>query len=325
MHEIQCGSRTAPLNGRAAHLHAGGPRSWADSIGHTPLVRLHRINADVPHVGLYAKAEWANPSGSVKARAASAMIRQAEESGELVPGKAILDASSGNTGIAYAMIGAARGYDVTICLPANADAVCQRTLRAYGAQLVLTDPMEGPDGAIRKARELHDEHPDGYAYLDQYNNPANWRAHYETTGMEVFEQTDGGITHFVAGLGTGGTFVGAGRRLRELNPDIELVSVQPDGPLHGLEGLKHMPSALVPGIYDEHLADANLPISTEDAYAMVRRLAREEGLLVGLSSGAALAGTLTVAERIGRGTIVTVFPDGGQRYLDASVWEDHSR
>lgn len=301
---------------------ATAPRSWLDHVGCTPLIRLNGINADVPHVDLYAKAEWTNPGGSVKARAAAAMIRDAEQSGKLTPDKAILDASSGNTAIAYAMIGAASGYGVTICLPANADAVCQRTLRAYGAHLIMTDPLEGPDGAIRRARELSEQRPDRYVYLDQYNNPANWRAHFETTGLEVYHQTDGRTTHFVAGLGTSGTFVGVGRRLRELTPNVELISVQPDGPLHGLEGLKHMPTAIVPAIYDQQLADANLPISTEDAYAMVRRLARDEGLLVGLSSGAALAGALTVAQQVEDGVVVTVFPDGGQRYLDSTVWED---
>lgn len=301
---------------------APGPRAWPERVGDTPLIPLNRINADVPHVELCAKAEWTNPGGSVKARAALAMIEDGEQSGRLTQSKAILDASSGNTAIAYAMIGAARGYDVTICLPANADVVCQRTLRAYGAEVVLTDPLEGPDGAIRQAQQMADARPDRYVYLDQYNNPANWRAHYETTADEIWRQTDGRVTHFVAGLGTAGTFVGTGRRLRELAPDIRLISVQPDGPLHGLEGLKHMNSATVPGIYDERLADADLPVSTEASYAMVRRLARDEGLLVGLSSGAALAGALSVAEQIEKGVIVTVFPDGGGRYLDASIWEE---
>ncbi len=298
------------------------PRSWMDRVGNTPLIRLDGINADVPHVELYAKAEWTNPGGSVKARPALAMIDTGERTGELQPGQTILDASSGNTGIALAMIGAAKGYPVTICLPANADEVCKRTLRAYGAELVLTDPMEASDGAIKKAQELHDADPERYFYPDQYNNPANWRAHYRTTAEEIWRQTDGRVTHFVTGLGTSGTFVGTGRRLRELNPDVELISVQPDGPLHGLEGLKHMPTALVPGIYDETLADANVAIPTEEAYALTKRLAREEGILTGFSSGANLAGALRVAHEVNGGVIVTVFCDGGQRYLEAPIWTD---
>ncbi|MFB6273945.1 MAG: PLP-dependent cysteine synthase family protein, partial [Salinibacter sp.] len=290
--------------------------------GDTPLLRLDGINRDVPHVELYAKAEWANPGGSVKARPALAMIEEGERIGRLTPGKTILDASSGNTGIALAMIGAAKGYGVTICLPANADEICKRTLQAYGAELVPTDPMEASDGAIKKAQELYDADPERYFYPDQYNNPANWRAHYRTTAEEIWRQTDGRLTHFMTGLGTSGTFVGAGRRLRELNPDVGLISIQPDGPLHGLEGLKHMPSAIVPGIYDETLADANLAISTEAAYAAVKRLAREEGILAGFSSGANLAGALRVAREVEEGVIVTVFCDGGQRYLDAPIWTD---
>jgi len=298
------------------------PRPWMDRVGNTPLIRLDRINADVPHVELYAKAEWTNPGGSVKARPASSMIEEGERTGDLRPGQTILDASSGNTGIALAMIGAAKGYDVTICLPANADEVCQRTLKAYGVELVLTDPMEASDGAIKKAQVLHDADPERYFYPDQYDNPANWRAHYHTTAEEIWGQTDGRVTHFVTGLGTSGTFVGTGRRLREFNPDVELVSLQPDGPLHGLEGLKHMPTALVPGIYDETLADANMAIPTEEAYTLVKRLAREEGILAGFSSGANLAGALRVAHEIEAGVIVTVLCDGGQRYLGAPIWTD---
>ena len=297
-------------------------RSWIDEVGDTPLLRLDRINRDVPHVKLYAKAEWANPGGSVKARPALAMIEEGERSGALTSGQTILDASSGNTGIALAMVGAAKGYPVTICLPANADAVCRRTLSAYGADIVLTDPMEASDGAIKQAQDLYDRHPDRYFYPNQYDNPANWRAHYRTTAAEIWRQTDGRVTHFVSGLGTSGTFVGTGRRLRELNPTVGLISVQPDGPLHGLEGLKHMPTAIVPGIYDETLADANLEISTEEAYAVVKRLAREEGILSGFSSGANLAGALRVAHEVDNGVIVTVFCDGGQRYLEAPIWTD---
>ncbi len=298
------------------------PQPWLTGIGDTPLLRLHRINADVPHVELFAKAEWTNPGGSVKARPALSMIEDGEQRGELQPGQTILDASSGNTGIALAMIGAAQGYPVTICLPANADEVCKRTLQAYGAELVLTDPMEASDGAIERAQALYDADPDRYFYPNQYDNPANWRAHYRTTAEEIWRQTDGRVTHFVTGLGTSGTFVGTGRRLRELNPDVELISIQPDGPLHGLEGLKHMPTALVPGIYDETLADANLEIPTEEAYATAKRLARTEGILAGFSSGANLAGALRVAHEIDDGVVVTVFCDGGQRYLEAPVWAD---
>ncbi|MFB6273076.1 MAG: PLP-dependent cysteine synthase family protein, partial [Salinibacter sp.] len=290
--------------------------------GDTPLLRLDGINRDVPHVELYAKAEWTNPGGSVKARPALSMIEDGERRGELEPGQTVLDASSGNTGIALAMIGAAKGYDVTICLPANADEVCKRTLQAYGAELVLTDPMEASDGAIKKAQALHDADPERYFYPNQYDNPANWRAHYRTTAEEIWRQTAGRVTHFVTGLGTSGTFVGTGRRLRELNPTVGLISVQPDGPLHGLEGLKHMPTAIVPGIYDETLADANLEIPTEEAYATAKRLAREEGILTGFSSGANLAGALRVAHEIETGVIVTVLCDGGQRYLDAPIWTD---
>ena len=301
---------------------ATGPETWLDRIGDTPLLRLDRINADVPHVELSAKAEWTNPGGSVKARPALSMIEDGERKGQLTPRKTILDASSGNTGIALAMIGAAKGYRVTICLPANADEVCKRTLQAYGAELVPTDPMEASDGAIKRAQEMYKADPDRYFYPNQYDNPANWRAHYRTTAEEIWRQSGGRVTHFVAGLGTSGTFVGTGRRLRELNPDVELISIQPDGPLHGLEGLKHMPTALVPGIYDGTLADANLEIPTEEAYATAKRLAREEGILAGFSSGANLAGALRVAHEIADGVVVTVLCDGGQRYLEAPVWAD---
>ncbi|MBI4475869.1 MAG: cysteine synthase [Acidobacteria bacterium] len=295
--------------------------SVADLIGNTPLVRLLRIERDCPGVELYAKAEWQNPGGSVKDRAAARMIAEGERSGALQPGKVVLDATSGNTGISYAMLGAAKGFRVTLCLPTNASPERKRTLRAYGAQLVLTDPLEGSDGAIRKARELYAADPDRYFYPDQYNNDANWQAHYDTTGVEILEQTGGRLTHFVAGLGTSGTFVGTGRRLRGADPRIRLISVQPDGPLHGLEGLKHMESAIVPGIYDPDVADENLFVSTERAYGLVRRLAAEEGLLVGVSSGAVLAASLDVAARIHQGVIVMIFPDGGSKYLSEEFWE----
>jgi len=298
------------------------PTDLLSLVGRTPLLRLRRMASEFPGVEIYAKAEWYNPGGSVKDRAGLWIIREAEATGRLTPEKIILDATSGNTGIAYAWIARVKGYRVTLAVPANVTPERKRILRALGAELIFTDPREGSDGAIRMARRLAAEHPDRYFYADQYNNPANWRAHYETTGVEIFEQTEGRITHFVAGLGTSGTFVGAGRRLRELCPGITLVSVQPDGPFHGIEGLKHMPTAIRPGIYDETLADVNLEVTTEEAYAMVRRLAREEGMLVGVSSGAALAGALRLARTIGRGVIVTIFPDSGDKYLSERFWEE---
>jgi S-sulfo-L-cysteine synthase (O-acetyl-L-serine-dependent) len=291
-------------------------------VGNTPLLRLERVARDVRPVEVYAKAEWFNPGGSVKDRPALNMILDGERSGKLVPGKTILDATSGNTGIAYAWIGAARGYRVKLALPKSASIERKRILRAYGAELVITDPAEGSDGAIREARRLYAEDPGQYFYPDQYNNPANWQAHYHGTGREIYEQTQGRITHFVAGLGTSGTFMGTGRRLREQNAEIRLISFQPASPLHGLEGLKHMETAIVPGIYDPELADINLGIETEEAYEMVRRLATEEGLLVGVSSGAALAAALKVAGRLRSGVIVTVFPDSGDKYLSERFWDD---
>jgi S-sulfo-L-cysteine synthase (O-acetyl-L-serine-dependent) len=294
--------------------------SVVDLIGRTPLVRLRRFERETPGVELYAKAEWQNPGGSVKDRAAARMILEGEASGALTHEKTILDAMSGNTGIAYATVGAARGYRVALCVPDNASPERKLILRALGAELVLTDPLEGTDGAIREARRLHAANPERYFYPDQYNNDANWRAHFDTTGPEIIEQTSGRLTHFVAGLGTSGTFIGTGRRLRRFNPGIKLISFQPDSPLHGLEGLKHMASAIVPGIYDPTLADEDLRVATETAYRMVRRLAREEGLLGGISSGAALAATLEVARRLERGVVVTVFPDGAEKYLSEAFW-----
>jgi S-sulfo-L-cysteine synthase (O-acetyl-L-serine-dependent) len=291
-----------------------------DLIGRTPLVRLYRFERETPGVELYAKAEWQNPGGSVKDRAAARMILDGEASGALTHGKTILDATSGNTGIAYAMVGAARGYRVTLCLPDNASSERKAMLAALGAQLVLTSPLEGTDGAIREARRMHAADPGRYFYPDQYNNDGNWRAHYDTTAPEIIEQTSGRLTHFVAGLGTSGTFIGTGRRLRRFNPKIRLISFQPAGPFHGLEGLKHMDSAIVPGIYDPTLADEDLRVSSERAYALVRRLAREEGLLAGISSGAALAVSLDVARRLESGVIVTIFPDGAEKYLTDSFW-----
>jgi cysteine synthase B len=295
--------------------------SLLDLIGNTPLLRLRKFERAAPAVELYAKAEGFNPGGSVKDRPARSMVLDGLERGALKPGKMILDATSGNTGIAYAMIGAVLGYPVRLCLPSNVSQERKRILKVYGAELVFTDPLEGSDGAIREARRLYAGDPDAYFYPDQYNNDANWRAHYETTAPEILEQTGGRITHFVATLGTSGTFIGTSRRLRKEKPSIKLISVQPDSPMHGLEGLKHMASAIVPGIYDETLADENLGVSTEDAYACVRRLAREEGVLAGISSGAALAASLQVAGRIGSGVIVTVFPDSADKYLSERFWD----
>ena len=298
-----------------------GPGSTVlDMIGRTPLVRLRRFEAETPGVELYAKAEWQNPGGSVKDRAAARMILDGEASGALTPGKTILDATSGNTGIAYAMVGAARGYKVKLCVPENASSERKLVLRALGAELVLTNPLESTDGAIREARRLYRSDPERYFYPDQYNNDANWQAHYDTTAPEIIEQTSGRLTHFVAGLGTSGTFVGTARRLRKFNPAIKLISFQPDSPFHGLEGLKHMESAIVPGIYDPTLADEDLRIGTERAYRMVRRLAREEGLLAGISSGAAVAAMIDVAQRLEDGIVVCVFPDGAEKYLSESFW-----
>lgn len=294
--------------------------SVLDLIGRTALLRLRRFVEDTPGVEIYAKAEFQNPGGSIKDRAAAAIVRDAERSGRLRAGGTILDATSGNTGIAYAMIAAAHGYRLKLCVPENVTTERLRTLRAYGAEVVLTSAMEGSDGAIREARRLNAADPARYFYADQYNNDANWRAHYETTGAEIIDQTDGRITHFVAGLGTSGTFMGIGRRLREHSEGIRLISVQPDSALHGIEGLKHMDTAIRPGIYDPTLADEDVGIATERAFELTRRLASEEGLLVGVSSGAVLAACLDLAARIGEGIIVTVFPDSGTRYLSESFW-----
>src|SRR5947208_9328724 len=266
--------------------------SVLDMIGRTPLVRLHRFERETPGVELYAKAEWQNPGGSVKDRAAARMILEGEASGALTRDRMILDATSGNTGIAYATVAAARGYTVKLCVPDNASRERKLILRALGAELVLTDPLEGTDGAIREARRLHASDPERYFYPDQYNNDANWRAHYDTTGPEIIEQTAGRLTHFVAGLGTSGTFVGTARRLKQFNAGIKLISFQPATAFHGLEGLKHMESAMVPKIYDASIADQDLRVESEDAFDMVRRLAREEGVMAGISSGAAVAAVL---------------------------------
>jgi S-sulfo-L-cysteine synthase (O-acetyl-L-serine-dependent) len=294
--------------------------SVLDLIGRTPLIRLRLLEKECPGVEICAKVEGQNPGGSVKDRAAARMLAEGEKSGALRPGLTILDATSGNTGIAYAMIGAARGYKVKLCVPANASPERKLILKAFGAELLLTDPLESTDGAIREARRLKAEEPDRYFYPDQYNNDGNWMAHYDTTGPEIIEQTSGALTHFVAGLGTSGTFMGTARRLRQFNAAIKLISFQPATAFHGLEGLKHMESAIVPGIYDPALADEDLRVESEDAFEMVRRLAREEGVMAGISSGAALAATLQVARRLDKGLVVTVFPDGAEKYLTEKFW-----
>lgn len=294
--------------------------AW-ELVGNTPLLRLRNITPQSSRVEIYAKAEWFNPGGSVKDRPALSIILEGERTGGLAKDKTILDATSGNTGIAYAWIGAARGYKVKLALPQNASEERKRILRSYGAELVMTSPLEGSDGAIREARRLFAASPEVYFYADQYNNPANWRAHYESTANEIWEQTAGRVTHFIAGLGTSGTFVGTSRRLKELNPAINVISFQPDSPFHGLEGLKHMETAIVPGIYDSKLADRNYEIGTEEAHENTRSLGRLEGLLVGVSSGAALACALRVASSIETGVIVTVFPDAGDKYLSERFWD----
>ena len=289
-------------------------------IGNTPLVRLEAFEPK-PGVEIHAKLEFHNAGGSVKDRAALAMVEDGQSRGLLGAGQVLLDATSGNTGISYAMLGAARGFPVKLCVPANVTRERRQMLEAYGADLVLTDPMEGSDGAIQEARRIYAADPDRYFYPDQYSNDANWRAHYDTTGVEILEQTGGAVTHFVAGLGTSGTFMGTARRLRASGRHIELIAVQPDSPLHGLEGLKHMASAIVPRIFDASLADRNLTVATEDALALTRRLARDAGLFLGPSSGAALSASLEVARGLDRGVIVTIFPDGGGRYLSESFWQ----
>ncbi len=301
---------------------ANASASLLDLIGNTPLLKLNNL-VENPRVEIYGKAEWANPGGSVKDRPALKMILAGERSGALTPDKIIIDATSGNTGIAYAMIGAARGYKVKLCLPKNASDERKRMLQAFGAELVITDPLAGTDGAIIEARRIVAENPETYFYPDQYNNPANWQAHYETTGVEIFEQTGGRITHFVAGLGTSGTFIGVGRKLRELNSDVRLISMQPDSPYHGLEGMKHMQTAIVPGIYDPTLADEQLEIATEDAYAMVKELARREGWFVGVSAAANIVAAMHIAQTIDEGVIVTILCDGGSKYLSEKFWDEH--
>ena len=295
-----------------------------DLVGNTSLIRLARIRSQSPDVEIYAKAEWENPGGSVKDRPALNIIREAEAAGLMSGDKTLIDSTSGNTGIAYAMIGAAKNYHIKLCMPSNVSSERKRILNAYGAEIVYTDPMEGSDGAIRRVRDMVQQDPGKYFYANQYDNPANWGAHYRTTAPEIFEQTDGRVTHYVAGLGTSGTFIGTARRLKELNPQIQCLSFQPDSPFHGLEGMKHMPSAIKPGIYDANVADENLEISTEDAHIMTLRLAREEGLLVGVSAGAAMVAALKVGNRLTRGVVVTIFPDSGDKYLSERFWDEGS-
>jgi len=298
-------------------------------IGNTPLLPLDALtrdlHRDLANLELWGKAEWYNPGGSVKDRAAARIVAEARRAGKLAPGKILLDSTSGNTGIAYAMLGAALGFPVTLCVPENISPERKRILQAYGANIIYTDPAEGSDGALKIARQYAEGRPDLYFYADQYSNDANWRAHYETTANEIWQQTLGSITHFVAMLGTTGTFVGTTRRLKELNPTIRCISLQPDSAFHGIEGAKHLPSAIVPPIYDSSLADENLEIATEDAHAMARRLAREQGLLVGVSAAAALVGSLQVAERLKidqRATIVTILADSGEKYLSERFWNE---
>jgi len=295
-----------------------------ERIGNTPLVRLERLTEALPGVHLLGKAEWTNPGGSVKDRAAAAIVLKALREEKLCPGIRLLDATSGNTGIAYAMLGAALAFPVTLCMPSNVSPERKRILSAYGAEVVWTDPAESSDGAIRKARELARDPQ--YFYADQYGNDANWQAHYSGTANEILGQTEGKVTHFVAGLGTTGTFMGVTRRLREVNPRIECISMQPDSPFHGLEGLKHMATAIVPSIYDPALADRNVEIETEAAYAMAKRLARTEGLLVGISAAAAVAASLRIAEEQAaqgkEAVIVTILPDAADKYLSERFWEE---
>jgi len=306
---------------------AGPGQSLLERIGNTPLLRFDQLTVQLPGITLLGKAEWHNPGGSVKDRAAANIVAEGRRSGRFSAGKILLDATSGNTGIAYAMLGAAAGFPVTLCMPQNVSAERKKILRAYGANIIYTDPGEGSDGAIRKARELAATDPDLYFYADQYSNDANWLAHYHGTANEIWQQTEGSITHFVSMLGTSGTFMGVTRRLRELNPKVRCISLQPDAAFHGIEGAKHMPSAIVPRIYDPLLADANLEIVTEEAYAMCRRLARECGLLLGISAAAGIAGSLRVAEQIRRendrqAMIVTILCDSGDKYLSERFWTE---
>jgi S-sulfo-L-cysteine synthase (O-acetyl-L-serine-dependent) len=298
-----------------------------ERIGNTPLLRLDALTRDLPGIALLGKAEWYNPGGSVKDRAASNIVSEGRRSGKLKPGKGLLDSTSGNTGIAYAMLGAAEGFPVTLCMPENVSRERKQILQGYGANIIYTDPADGSDGAIRMVRELAAQDPNKYFYADQYSNDANWRAHYQGTANEIWHQTQGRVTHFAAMLGTSGTFVGTTRRLKELNPRIQCISLQPDSSFHGIEGAKHMPTAIVPKIYDPTLADQNLEISTEDAYAMARRMSRGAGLLVGVSSAAAVVGCLKIASQLKlkkaeQAVIVTILCDSGEKYLSERFWAE---
>ena len=301
--------------------------SLVERIGNTPLLRLDAVTRELPGIALLGKAEWCNPGGSVKDRAAANIVAEGRRSGQLSPGKILLDATSGNTGIAYAMLGAAEGFPVTLCMPENVSRERKQILQGYGANILYTDPADGSDGAIRMARELAARHPDKYFYADQYSNDANWRAHYCSTANEIWQQTQGRITHFVSMLGTSGTFVGTTRRLKELNPRVQCISLQPDSSFHGIEGAKHMASAIVPTIYDPELADRNLEIATEDAYTMARQLSRTAGLLVGVSAAAAVVGCLRIArelpeEKLDGAVIVTILCDSGEKYLSERFWTE---
>src|SRR5712664_851448 len=326
-----------PSRAEAASSRTSGRRGEAllAGIGNTPLLPLDALIPDLPdeqpahgqvhNLHLLGKAEWYNPGGSVKDRAAARIVAEARRSGELAPGKILLDSTSGNTGISYAMLGAALGFPVTLCVPENVSPERKRILQAYGARIIYTDPAEGSDGAIKVARQYADRDPDLYFYADQYSNDANWRAHYQTTANEIWQQTEGRVTHFVSIMGTTGTFVGTTRRLKELNPHIRCISLQPDSPFHGIEGTKHLESTLVPAIYDASLADEILGVRTEDAHVMARRLAREEGLLVGVSAAAAIVGSLKVAEGLKKqqpAVIVTILPDSGDKYLSERFWNE---
>lgn len=320
-------SKSAELRENALGLGETLGHSLAERIGNTPLLRLDAVTRELPGITLLGKAEWYNPGGSVKDRAAFNIVSEARRRGELHPGKILLDATSGNTGIAYAMLGAAEGFPVTLCMPENVSRERKQILQGYGANIIYTDPGDGSDGAIRMARQLATEHPDTYCYADQYSNEANWKAHYYTTGNEIWQQTQGRLTHFVSMMGTSGTFVGTTRRLKELNPAVRCISLQPDSSFHGIEGAKHMASAIVPKIYDPTIADQNLEIATEDAYAMARQLSRGAGLLVGISSAAAVVGSLKIASalqlrRDQEAVIVTILCDSGEKYLSERFWSE---
>ena len=295
--------------------------SVLELVGDTPLVRINNLTKHLQNIAIYAKLEAYNPGGSVKDRPALRMVEEAESSGELTRNKIILDSTSGNTGIAYAWIGAIKGYKVELVMPLNVSEERKKIIGAFGAKITFSDPLEGADGAILEARRLLKENPEKYFKPDQYNNPDNAKAHYLTTGREIFDQTNGSVTHFIATIGTGGTIMGAGKRLKEFDSGIQVIAAEPEYPLHGIEGLKHMASSIVPGIYHEDQLDGKIPIPTEEAYDMAKRLALEEGLFMGQSSGAAMWGALELAKRLDEGLIVTVFPDGGDKYLSTVLWD----